>query len=269
MGAFYSQRVKARTLGYLIVGVGLAGLLLVALPHSEMVKTEADVVLRAHRPGHRRGRRAAARARIGETGLRVAVVLGIVVVSVANYLLGPVALVPIMFTWFALYVFAFFSRTEAMGYMARHGPGVRARAHRAGRRRARWCGGCWASVTPVVAGLLLSMVVRLAMDRTGVLEDSEAQTRAIIESAPNAFTTVDEDGVIMEWNREAERTFGYTAEEVVGRQVVDVIILPEDREGHFERLHAAFATSPDDPPLRGERNLHAQGRHARCSARSR
>ena len=99
------------------------------------------------------------------------------------------------------------------------------------------------------------MVVRLAMDRTEVLEDSEAQTRAIIESAPNAFTTVDEDGVIMEWNREAERTFGYTAEEVVGRQVADVIILPEDREGHFQRLRAAFATSPDDPPLRGERNL--------------
>ena len=176
------------------------------------------------------------------------------VVSVANYLLGPVALVPIMFTWFALYVFAFFGRKEAMGYMA-----VMAVAFAlvltdqdVTSPVVRWLLG---TVTPVVGGLLLSMVVRLAMDRTEVLEDSEAQTRAIIESAPNAFTTVDEDGVIMEWNREAERTFGYTAEEVVGRQVVDVIILPEDREGHFQRLRAAFATSPDDPPLRGERNL--------------
>ena len=109
------------------------------------------------------------------------------------------------------------------------------------------------------------MVVRLAMDRTEVLQDSEAQTRAIIESAPNAFTTVDEDGVIMEWNREAERTFGYAAEEVVGRQVVDVIILDEDREGHLQRLRAAFATSPDDPPLRGERNLmHKDGTPLFC-----
>ena len=105
------------------------------------------------------------------------------VVSVANYVLGPVALVPIMFTWFALYVFAFFGRKEAMGYMA-----VMALAFALVITEqditspvVRWLLGI---VTPLVGGLLLSMVVRLAMDRTGVLEDSEAQTRAIIESAP-------------------------------------------------------------------------------------
>ena len=253
MGAFYSQRVKARTLGYLIIGVGLAALLLVSMPHSEMVRTEATwifvpiavaigaaVVL--------------ASGRIGQTGLRVGVVAGIAVVSVANFLLGPVALVPIMFTWFALYVFAFFGRREAMGYMA-----LMALAfafvltdQNVTSPVVRWLLG---TVTPVVGGLLLSMVVRLAMDRTEVLQDSEAQTRAIIESAPNAFITVDEDGVITEWNREAERTFGYPAAEAVGRRVIDLIILPEDREGHLERLQGAFATSPDDPPLRGERNL--------------
>ena len=257
MGAFYSQRIKARTLGLLIIGVGVVSLMIVALPHSPMVRTEATlffapaalvigltIVLAADR--------------IDEFGLRVGVVAGIVVVSLANFLVGPVALVPIMFTWFALYVFAFFRRKEALAYMAFMGAAFALvlTDQDVTSPAIRWTLG---TATPVVAGLLLSMVVRLAMKRTEVLQDSEQQTRAIIESAPNAFFTIDRDGTVMEWNREAERMFGYPAGEAVGARTVDLVILPEDREGHLQRLDAAFEASPDDPPLRSERDLMKKG----------
>ena len=263
MGAFYSQRVKARTLGFLIAGMAGVSLLLVLLPHSEMVRTDETYVFAPIAAALGLGL-VLVSSRVGEVGLRVAVALAIVVFSVANYLVGPVALVPITYTWLALYVFAFFSRLEAGAYMAILGLSFALilTDQDVTSPEVRWL---LAIGTPLVAGLLLSMVVRLAMDRTEVLQESEEQTRAIVDAAPNAFFTVDEAGVIHDWNRQAERLFGVPAAEAVGRRVADVIILPHDREDHERRLVQAFQASPDDPPVRSERDLMRKGGDAMFS----
>jgi PAS domain S-box-containing protein len=51
---------------------------------------------------------------------------------------------------------------------------------------------------------------------------------AIIESSDDAILSKDLDGVIMSWNRGAQRLFGYTAEEAVGKPVT--IRIPIDRQ---------------------------------------
>ena len=51
--------------------------------------------------------------------------------------------------------------------------------------------------------------------------------RAIIESSDDAILSKNLDGVILSWNRGAERLFGFTSEEAVGRPVT--IIIPVDR----------------------------------------
>jgi PAS domain S-box-containing protein len=51
--------------------------------------------------------------------------------------------------------------------------------------------------------------------------------QAIIESSEDAILSKDLNGVILSWNQGAERLFGYTAEETVGRPVT--IIIPVDR----------------------------------------
>ena len=51
---------------------------------------------------------------------------------------------------------------------------------------------------------------------------------AIIESSDDAILSKDLDGVILSWNRGAERLFGYTAAEAVGRPVT--LIIPKDRQ---------------------------------------
>src|ERR1700755_3276203 len=48
----------------------------------------------------------------------------------------------------------------------------------------------------------------------------------IIESADDAIISKDLTGVITSWNKGAERVFGYTADEVVGKHVT--ILIPDD-----------------------------------------
>jgi PAS domain S-box-containing protein len=63
--------------------------------------------------------------------------------------------------------------------------------------------------------------------------------RAIIESSDDAILSKNLDGLILSWNRGAERLFGFTSEEAVGRPVT--IVIPLDRRDEepaiLEKIH--------------------------------
>jgi PAS domain S-box-containing protein len=59
---------------------------------------------------------------------------------------------------------------------------------------------------------------------------SEERLRLVVESvADYAIFTTDAAGIIQTWNTGAERTFGYTPAEAIGRHI-EIIFTPEDRE---------------------------------------
>jgi PAS domain S-box-containing protein len=62
---------------------------------------------------------------------------------------------------------------------------------------------------------------------------------AIVDSSEDAIVSKDLHSIVMSWNKGAERTFGYPAEEMIGRSIVQ--LLPPDRldeEAHIlARLH--------------------------------
>ncbi len=84
-------------------------------------------------------------------------------------------------------------------------------------------------------------------------EASRALLSAVVEHSDDAIITKTLEGVITSWNRGAERLFGYTLEEVIGRNVT--LLLPEGQQDEepaiLERLR------------RGERIDHYQTRRRR------
>ena len=64
------------------------------------------------------------------------------------------------------------------------------------------------------------------------LNRSEARKAAILDSALDCILTIDHEGRITEFNPAAERTFGYRREEVVGKQLAEIIVPPSLREKH-------------------------------------
>ena len=64
------------------------------------------------------------------------------------------------------------------------------------------------------------------------LRESEALKRGIVASALDCIISVDSDGRIVEFNPAAERTFGYRAEDVMGKPMAEFIVPPRLRAEH-------------------------------------
>jgi two-component system, chemotaxis family, CheB/CheR fusion protein len=77
-------------------------------------------------------------------------------------------------------------------------------------------------------------------------QNSMAHLAAIVESSDDAIVSKTLDGIIRSWNTGAERIFGYSADEAIGRSIT--LIIPPDRINEEEQILAALR--------RGERIDH-------------
>jgi PAS domain S-box-containing protein len=72
--------------------------------------------------------------------------------------------------------------------------------------------------------------------------DAAPLLHAILDAAFDAIITMDAEGRVVGVNRAAEQTFGYTASEMVGRELAELIIPPALRAAHRRGVERYVAT---------------------------
>jgi PAS domain S-box-containing protein len=102
-----------------------------------------------------------------------------------------------------------------------------------------------------IAGIVIAVLIRsrffkhlyTELDNTlSRLQKSEALTKKIIDSSLDCIISMDLDGKIVEFNPAAEKTFGYSCEEVLGKEMASIIIPSRLREAHRNGLAHYLAT---------------------------
>ncbi len=88
----------------------------------------------------------------------------------------------------------------------------------------------------IACGLLIGFLRQIVKGSTA-LEESEARSRAIVDTAVSGILVIDEEGLIEEFNQGAEAIFGYQAEEIIGRNVTQLMSADIGREhsGYLRR----------------------------------
>lgn len=66
--------------------------------------------------------------------------------------------------------------------------------------------------------------------------DAVADMRSVIDHAHEAVVAMNAAGLVTDWNPQAERTFGWSREEAVGRVLAELIIPPRYRGAHLAGL---------------------------------
>jgi two-component system sensor histidine kinase UhpB len=99
-----------------------------------------------------------------------------------------------------------------------------------------------------IVGIALLWVTAwlVARARRAKLDDATRRLGAIVESSSDAILSVTPDGFVTSWNVGAERIFGYTATEMIGRSILTLI--PD----HLHRDKAWLLAT-----VRGAHDIHA------------
>jgi diguanylate cyclase (GGDEF)-like protein/PAS domain S-box-containing protein len=77
------------------------------------------------------------------------------------------------------------------------------------------------------------------------LEDALVRNRAVLTSSLDCVIAMDARGVVTEFNPAAERTFGYSAEDAIGRDLADLLIEPAERDAVRLQFIAGLGPSGD------------------------
>ena len=83
-----------------------------------------------------------------------------------------------------------------------------------------------------LANTMLSSAMEQQIRSEQALRKREAELQMVIENANDAYVCIDHAGVITDWNRQAEQTFGWSRQETIGNRLDEMIVPPQMREAH-------------------------------------
>ncbi len=115
-----------------------------------------------------------------------------------------------------------------------------------------------------VRGILQDITERKRTEES--LKVSEARLAAIVETAVDAIITIDDRGIVWSFNPAAEKLFGYTSDEILGRSISMLMPSP-DREQHNQYLARFKSTGEKSCAGQSTRAARLAGRRFNVSDR--
>lgn len=113
----------------------------------------------------------------------------------------------------------------------------------------------WVELTrtdvPAPDSLRAVVTMRDVTDQTWTqraLRASEERNRLVVDTALDGVVSMDREGRVVGWNRQAEAIFGWTRAEVLGRPLIDVVV-PESKRSAFLREAALYDKTGDNNVL--------------------
>ncbi|WP_456379003.1 EAL domain-containing protein [Thiolapillus sp.] len=94
----------------------------------------------------------------------------------------------------------------------------------------------------IVGAWIISRQVTVRQQALKKLQRSEKRKGAIVETALDAIITIDKDDRILEFNPAAEKIFGYTAQQVMGEKMAELIVPEPLRQQHYEGFQKHLQT---------------------------
>jgi PAS domain S-box-containing protein len=110
--------------------------------------------------------------------------------------------------------------------------------------------------SPYWQGFQLDITARKEAEQR--LKDAHEHLRLMVESSLDAIVTMDGTGVITGWNPQAEATFGWSGDEVIGRPLAETIVPHDQRAAHVRGL-ATWRVTGEGPLL--NRRIEVQALH--------
>lgn len=84
--------------------------------------------------------------------------------------------------------------------------------------------------------------ISVAQQKLATLKIRESRTRAILDASPVCIMSIDTHGNFVAFNSAAERTFGYTREDVIGKPMVDLIMPDSFQKAHHDGMQRFLST---------------------------
>jgi len=92
----------------------------------------------------------------------------------------------------------------------------------------------------IMAYLKITQELKISSTLKTAIEERENRIQQIFKAAPDAIVTIDHEGIITNWNAEAENMFGWKKNEVLGQTLTQTIIPERYRQQHINGMKHFF-----------------------------
>lgn len=107
-------------------------------------------------------------------------------------------------------------------------------------------------IEPVLSAVLNSIGIGIGeFIRKKAAENAERELMKIVTSSQEAIYSCALDGTILSWNSSAERIFGWSTEEIIGKKIE--VLFPSERLNEFEMLKKTFQELKDIFRMKAQR----------------